>query len=319
MPGGIFHERGRDEMTLRHLEIFLALARTPRMREVGERHFISQAAVSSALRDFEAELGVPLFDRVGRGILLNDKGRLLAERLAPLYTQLNNALGLARSDALAGRLCIGASTTLADFVLPQILYDFKMRHSDVEIECESGNTADIVRHVESGKLDVGFVEGEVLQLSVTVTPLGRETLVVVSSDSSLACSGPHSVAGLMDRHWLLREPGSGTRETFLRQLSPRGLRPEVFFEFGHNDPIKLLLRNPDTLSCLSPRVVERELRAGELFVVPVADAVFVRSFYRVEHKSRAFSRLRQTLCEAVRKALRSGPQEDEGPLSEQGI
>ena len=169
-------------MTLRYLEIFLALARTPNMRDAAAKLFISQAAVSSALRDFEAELGVSLFDRMGRGIRLNDKGRLLEERLAPLYNQLKNVLALVASDELAGKIRIGASTTLSDFVLPQVLYNFKMRHHQVEIECESGNTADIVRHVEHGLLDVGFVEGDVHNLAVEITPLAKESLVIVTAD-----------------------------------------------------------------------------------------------------------------------------------------
>lgn len=176
-------------MTLRYLEIFLALARTPNMRDAAAKLFISQAAVSSALRDFEAELGVSLFDRMGRGIRLNDKGRLLEERLAPLYNQLKNVLALVASDELAGKIRIGASTTLSDFVLPQVLYNFKMRHHQVEIECESGNTADIVRHVEHGLLDVGFVEGDVHNLAVEITPLAKESLVIVTADKALAEPG----------------------------------------------------------------------------------------------------------------------------------
>lgn len=291
-------------MTLRYLEIFLALARTPNMRDAAAKLFISQAAVSSALRDFEAELGVTLFDRIGRGIRLNDKGRLLEERLAPLYNQLKNVLSLVASDSLAGKVRIGASTTLSDFVLPQVLYNFRMQHEQVEIECEAGNTADIVRHVENGLLDVGFVEGEVHNLAVEVTPLADESLVIVTSDAALAQAGPHTIEALLDRHWLLREPGSGTRETFLRKITPRGLRPQIFLEFEHNDPIKLLLRNPGTLSCLSPRVVQRELEAGELFTVAVSDVGFDRTFYRVEHKDRPFSILRDTLSKAVQSCLR---------------
>mgnify|MGYP002095373853 CR=1 FL=1 len=194
-------------MTLRYLEIFLALARTPNMRDAAAKLFISQAAVSSALRDFEAELGVSLFDRMGRGIRLNDKGRLLEERLAPLYNQLKNVLALVASDELAGKIRIGASTTLSDFVLPQVLYNFKMRHHQVEIECESGNTADIVRHVEHGLLDVGFVEGDVHNLAVEITPLAKESLVIVTADKALAEAGPYPIEALLDRHWLLRERG----------------------------------------------------------------------------------------------------------------
>ena len=89
-----------------------------------------------------------------------------------------------------GKIRIGASTTLSDFVLPQVLYNFKMRHHQVEIECESGNTADIVRHVEHGLLDVGFVEGDVHNLAVEITPLAKESLVIVTADKALAEAGP---------------------------------------------------------------------------------------------------------------------------------
>ena len=101
-------------MTLRYLEIFLALARTPNMRDAAAKLFISQAAVSSALRDFEAELGVSLFDRMGRGIRLNDKGRLLEERLAPLYNQLKNVLALVASDELAGLRAAASAVQFQD-------------------------------------------------------------------------------------------------------------------------------------------------------------------------------------------------------------
>ncbi|MFQ8735035.1 MAG: LysR substrate-binding domain-containing protein [Bilophila wadsworthia] len=127
---------------------------------------------------------------MGRGIRLNDKGRLLEERLAPLYNQLKNVLALVASDELAGKIRIGASTTLSDFVLPQVLYNFKMRHHQVEIECESENTADIVRHVEHGLLDVGFVEGDVHNLAVEITP--RQGIPCGSS--------------LRTRHWPRPEP-----------------------------------------------------------------------------------------------------------------
>ena len=212
-------------------------------------------------------------------------------------------LALVASDELAGKIRIGASTTLSDFVLPQVLYNFKMRHHQVEIECESGNTADIVRHVEHGLLDVGFVEGDVHNLAVEITPLVKESLVIVTADKALAEAGPYPIEALLDRHWLLREPGSGTRETFLRQLTPRGLRPQILLEFEHNDSIKQVLHNPGMLSCLSPRIVQREVRAGELFIVGVSNAQFDRTIYRVEHKALPFSSLREALSKEVESCL----------------
>ena len=245
-------------MTLRYLEIFLALARTPNMRDAAAKLFISQAAVSSALRDFEAELGVSLFDRMGRGIRLNDKGRLLEERLAPLYNQLKNVLALVASDELAGKIRIGASTTLSDFVLPQVLYNFKMRHHQVEIECESGNTADIVRHVEHGLLDVGFVEGDVHNLAVEITPLAKESLVIVTADKALAEAGPYPIEALLDRHWLLREPGSGNVSAPAyparpAPADPSGIRAQRLHQAGSPQSGYALLPLPAHRAAGSPR------------------------------------------------------------------
>ncbi len=289
-------------MTLRYIKVFLALARTPNMREVAHRMFVSQAAVSSALRDFEAEIGVEVFDRVGRGIRLNEKGRLLEKRLAPLYHQLDNVLALLSSEELLGKLYVGASVTLANWVIPQILYDMKMRYPNVELDCLSGNTCEIVQHVEEGQLDMGFVEGDVNSMVLRIVPLGREELVVVTADAELARE-PRSVEELMDHFWLLRETGSGTRETLLRHLTPLGLRPKHFLELSHTDAIKRVLKNPGTLSCLSARVIRRELEDRELFTVNVKNVRFDRMFYCIERQDCSPTPLREALFSELKSRL----------------
>ncbi len=291
-------------MTLRYMEVFLALARTPHMRDVAHELFVSQAAVSSALRDFEAEIGITLFDRVGRGIRLNEKGRLLESRLAPLYHQLSSVLTLISSEELAGKLYVGASWTLASWILPQVLYDMKIRYPHVELDCQSDNTSEIVRRVEHGQLDMGFVEGDVQAAQLVITPIGHEDLVVVTADKKLAAN-PHKMEELMDKFWLLREVGSGTRETFLRNLTPLGLRPAQFLELAHSDAIKHVLQNPDTLSCLSLRTIEKEVEEGILFVVPISDMNFNRSFYCIERKECISTPLRKTLFMEIKNRLES--------------
>ena len=290
-------------MTLRHIKVFLALARNPNMREVAELLCVSQAAVSSALRGFEDELGSRLFVRVGRGLVLNEKGKLLEKRLAPIYAELKGVLDLTAYATLAGSLKIGASTTLADFVLPVILYDFHSSHPNVRIGCESGNTHDILHGVEDGVLDVGFVEGQVQSLVLNVRALAEETLLVVSGDRESAAGPPVSIHELMRRRWLLREQGSGAREAFLAAITPLGLRPTDFLEFNHYDPIKILLHKPGTLACVSRHIVRRELEAGELWEVPLADIRFTRTFYRVEHKDRQASPLVEVLSDRIQAYL----------------
>lgn len=290
-------------MTLRSLEIFLALARTPNMREVASRLFISQAGVSSSLRELESELGVPLFDRVGRGIRLNEKGRLLFRHLSPLYRQLNDSLALVVSDEMVGDLRLGASTTLADYVLPQILYDFKQKHRLVNVSFYSASTKEIVQRVEDGTLDMGFVEGDVHSLKTQVMPLSKDRLVVVTSDRDFAEAGPYPIARLISGKWLIRQEGSGTRETFLANLMRMGLSPKIFLEFSNNDAIKSVLRNKGTLACISPLVISSELRREELFVVPVSDVEFSRTFMRVLHRDRTPIQLLQHVSDAVRSRL----------------
>lgn len=290
-------------MTFRYIEVFLALARTPNMREVASRLYISQAAVSSSLRGLESELGIQLFDRVGRGMRLNEKGRLLAAQLAPLYLQLSDSLSLAVSNEMSGNLRLGASTTLADFVLPQMLYDFKMKHRLVYMSFKSASTKDIVLGVEDGSLDLGFVEGEAQSLKLQSTPLRQERLVVVTSDWKFAQDGPYTLAQLMDAKWLLRQEGSGTRETFLSHAQRMGLMPNIFLEFSDNDAIKSVLRNRGTLACISPLVVATEIRRREFFIVTVQDADFSRTFLRIMHRDKPLSPLLQRFCQTVADGL----------------
>jgi len=290
-------------MTLRNIEIFLALARTPNMREVAARLFLSQAGVSSSLREMESELGLSVFDRVGRGIRLNEKGRLLASYLAPLYRQLNDCLEVVMSDEMVGDIHLGASTTLADYVLPQILCDFKKQHDRVNISFESASTREIVQRIESGLLDMGFVEGEVTTPKVRTTTLHEDHLVVVTSDKQLADAGPYRIDQLMQANWLLRQEGSGTRATFLHQVMQKGRAPNIFMEFSNNDAIKIVLRNKGTLACFSPLVAETELRLGELFIVPISDTFFLRTFKQVLHRDRPLSPLLQCVTQAVSDKL----------------
>ncbi len=212
-------------------------------------------------------------------------------------------LAVVSSSELAGDLKIGASTTLADYILPQIVYDLNKRHKDVRIQCEARNTAEIIQNVLDNVYDIGFVEGEVQNLKIKLTPLIDEQLVVLTADEAFANAMEYPIASLMDKEWLLREKGSGTREVFLNKINVFGLRPKKYMQFNHNKPITSLLSNKDTLACLSPYVVARELKAKELFIVRIKDIEFIRTLYQVERKDKVSSPLTQLFIEETRRKM----------------
>ncbi len=294
-----------DIVTIRQFEIFLALAKTPNMRAVASQFFLSQAAVSSSLNAFETEIGSPLFYRVNNKLILNEKGRLLQSKLIPLLNEIKNLVATISHEDIAGKMNIGASTTLADFIIPQVLFDFNKKYQNVSIRCESENTAEVVHKVELGEYDLGFVEGEVHNINLSVNPLISEKLLIVTANEEFAKLGPYSISELMEMDWLLREKGSAARETFLDKLEKQGLKPKNFMEFNHYRPMKTLLKNPNTLACLSGIVVADQLHNKNLFAVEVTDVEFTRTYYKVEHKNKVQSVLIGLVSSAIEEHLQN--------------
>ncbi len=290
-------------MTIKQFELFLALARTPNMRKIAVDFYMTQAAVSSSLHSFEEEIGFLVFDRVNNRLLLNEKGKILQQKLLPIVAQLKETFTYLSNDIYSGELHIGASTTLADFIIPQILYDFNTSHTNSRIYCEADNTAEIVAGVENGKYDIGFVEGDVHSLGVKIQPLVEDTLIIVTSDKDFADAQSYGIDSLMDKNWLLREKGSAARELFINTLSELGLRPNNYMTFNHYRPIKTLLENPNTLACLSSYVVRAELEEGSVYQVSVPEIEFKRTFYKVEHKDREASPLVELFVKELMKFL----------------
>ncbi len=291
-------------MKLRYVEVFLALAQTPNMRDVAHALFVSQAAISSTLRDFEEEIGVHLFDRVGRSIHLNENGRILRKRLEPIYQQLTNAFSSLSTEGLMGKLSFGSSFTLSNWAVPQVIYTMKKHFPHVELDCHAQSTAEILRKVENGHWDMGFVEGEVNTADLKVSYMGSENLVIVSADKNLAGKAQH-IENLMQRMWILHERGTSTstREILLRNLAPLGLHPEQYLEMPHTNAIKRVLQNPDTLACLSSHTVELELRHNALYVVPIIGMQFIQHFYCVERINSTLTPLRKMLMEEIKSII----------------
>jgi DNA-binding transcriptional LysR family regulator len=286
-------------MNLKQLEIFLALTRTPNVSRVADECCLTQSAVSVALKGLEEELNVRLFDRVNRRLVLSAYGRLFADQLEPTMSRLHETLRIFEGDTLSGRLLIGASYTFGDYILPEVLFDFREEYPEAQIEVRYINTRDVIEELERCDIDMGFIEGDCDSEQLNCVRLCDDELFVVTRDREFAAQGPYTMEDLLQNKWIMREPGSGTRTTFEHHLGELTRKLNIFLELNHSTSIARVLNRPGTLACMSPFTILKELEEEDLFPVPVQDHHFLRTFCCVTHSKRHETRLMKRFRHAV--------------------
>jgi DNA-binding transcriptional LysR family regulator len=160
-------------LTLRQLEIFLELARNPHLGKVAEYIGLTQSAVSMAIKSLEEVLDKKLFDRINKKLILNEYGRMFFKKVEPLVNQLSETENLFRNDHYFGELKLGVSSSIANYLIPQIIWGFKEKYKSVTINMATGNTQEVVGLIENGQVDMGFVEGEFNSVDVIKEVLGE--------------------------------------------------------------------------------------------------------------------------------------------------
>lgn len=290
-------------ITVRQLELFISLMRSQHIGKVAEEHFITQSAVSMAIKALEDGVGEQLFDRISNRLIPNESGRLLLTRIRPAMEQLQEVETMFRQDRMAGVLTVAASSTIADYIMPQVLFDFRSLYPEVQVEMLSRNSAEVIAGIESGSVALGFIEGDYECRVADFRELCTDELVVVSADKEFASAREYTLEELMDKKWVLRESGSGTRQTMWDYLGPAKKHLNLFLELEHLESIKTVLKNPDTLSCMSPFCFQRELANGELFPVQVDGVRFQRRFFSVMHRQKYRSTLLKAFVHHVRQHL----------------
>ncbi|MBU2649025.1 LysR family transcriptional regulator [bacterium] len=278
-------------MTIKQLELFIALAETPHLGKVSQEKHLSQSAISTAIKNLEEILETKLFDRSNKKIILNEDGRLFLRRVEPLVTQLQWCENIFRDAHLHGSLNIGVSSTIAKSILPRMLYRFIELHEGVTFRTETGNTQTVVNLIEKGGVDIGFIEGEYHCVDIQKEVFGTDELYIVTGDKKLADKKAYRMEELLQKRWILREKGSGTREVFLRHLGAHTQNLNVFMQIDNTGGVKSVLRNSDTLACMSRYHVKFELEHGSLYRVRVKDMSFTRPFYLIWHRNKYISSL----------------------------
>jgi DNA-binding transcriptional LysR family regulator len=286
-------------ITLRQLAIFTAVADAGSTASAAQRIALSQSATSAALNELEAVLGARLFDRVGTRLVLNDTGRGL---LPQARAVLDGAAGIEREFGLGGAgeggapslLRIGASTTIGNYLLPTLIAAWRRARPDAHVDVEIANTGAVAAAVARMEVDIGLIEGPCHEPDVVAQAWREEELVIVCAPSHPLLRGDPSrrlnVAALRQAEWLLREPGSGTREAVEQALQPHLHGLQEGLHFGGTEAIKQAAVEGLGFTCLSLFAVQDLVALGRLVRVHSTLPRLARRFWLIHHRRKQFSR-----------------------------
>ena len=274
-------------ITLRQLEVFAEVLKSGSTTQASVMLALSQSAVSAALTDLEGQLGVQLFDRVGKRLVVNEHGRLLYPRALALLEQTTEIEQLFRKDN--GAIRVYASSTIGNYILPAMIARYRQDFPDLPLELSVGNSQDVINAVLDFRVDIGLIEGPCHSTEIISEPWLEDELVVFAAPSSPLTKGPVTLKQLAASPWILRERGSGTRELVDYLLLSHLPRFQMAMELGNSEAIKHAVRHGLGISCLSRRVIAEQLQAGTLSEVTVPLPRLVRTLWRVHHRQKHIS------------------------------
>ena len=307
-------------MADRRLQVFHAVAKHLSFTKAAEALFMTQPAVTFQIRQLEEHFNTRLFDRAHGRISLTAAGVMAldyAERILALSAELDTRLK-ELSGHVAGPLLIGASTTIAEFLLPQILGEFKSRYPAVVPRLFVANSEAVQDRTAERSLDLGFIEGDShLPSLVSDVCCDDELKVVCAPSHPLAKQKSATPRSLTEHAYISREPGSGTREVIDHYLQKAGLATDslrVVMEAGSPEAVKGFVATGLGFAIMSRATVAKEIRLGELVQISLSPRL-KRHFSVVYPKERFHSRLVNGFVEFAKERL-TAMQAADGPAVE---
>jgi DNA-binding transcriptional LysR family regulator len=295
-------------MADRRLQVFHAVAKHLSFTKAAEALFMTQPAVTFQIRQLEEHFNTRLFDRAHGRIALTPAGQLAldyAERILGLSTELDTRLK-EMSGQVAGPLLIGASTTIAEFLLPQVLGEFKARYPAVVPRLFVANSEAVQGRIVERSLDLGFIEGEShLPSLITDVCCDDELQVVCAPSHPLAKLKSIAPKALMEHAYVSREPGSGTREVVDSYLQKAGVAPDalqVVMELGSPEALKGLVATGLGFTIMSRAIAALEVKLGRLVQVPLSPRL-TRHLSVVYPKERFHSRVVNSFVQFAKERL----------------
>lgn len=314
------------KITLKQLSVFISIYQNGSTSAASEQLHLSQSAVSSALTELEDRLKMPLFERIGRRLHKNNNADAI-------YIQAQAILGQCLTleqyhKYQAGRIYIGASTTIGNYVLPPLIQQMYGDRPDAKVEFFIGNTRDVVSEVEQLKVDIGLVEGRPRPTDsklIEQRTWRKDRLVVFAKKDSKWLAGIEPKASEEQRQYqskpldqnklkanyqlttqqlakiplLVREAGSGTRQVIDEQLLQYMPQAEEVLAIQQSEAIKNMVKADIGFGCLSQHVIELDLQQGRVIAIDIKDIDLQRVWWMIWHKQRHKSDIWRNFVEGL--------------------
>lgn len=290
-------------MSDRRLKVFHTVARLLSFTKAAEALHMTQPAVTFQVRQLEEYFNTRLFDRTHNKVNLTPAGEKVsdfAERIFDLYAEMENSVRDLTGE-ISGALTIGASTTIAEYMLPSLLGEFKIRYPDINLRLKVANSEGVVSMVEHNVIDLGVVEAPVSNKNLIVEVCHEDQLVVVAApDHDLVTRGGKvHPSDVKSYPFVCREEGSGTREVITQYLADEGVREsEMNFalELGSPEALKGAVEAGMGISILSRSTIDKELKLNTLAELQL-DPPLSRPFSFVRQRQKFRVRVMEELLE----------------------
>jgi DNA-binding transcriptional LysR family regulator len=291
-------------MDVRNLEVFLSVAKHLNFTRAGEEVNLTQPSVSVRIRQLEGEVGLKLFEQLGKKVALTEAGLSLIPHARRVIAAIEDARqciqelqGLER-----GSLRIGASTTPGMYLIPKVVAVFKRHHPNIQIHLRIKDTEQVEAGVLNNEFDFGFVGGHLVDHEVSALPwLTDELVLIVPPDHELARQKAVKAHHLKHQKFVFREVGSATRATIVKHLQKCGLTAEPVMEMENPESVKKAVQSGLGIAFISRFAVETELKAKSLVAVRVSDLDIRRELKIVYRKDKHLSRAAQTFIDMAQK------------------
>ncbi len=279
------------KMADRRLQVFYTVAKLLSFTKAAETLHMTQPAVTFQVRQLEEHFNTRLFDRTHNRVTLTEAGRKsyeYAEDIFELYAEMENSVKEITGD-VSGALTLGASTTIAEYMLPSLLSGFTKKFPDIQLRLKVSNTEGIVSMIENSMIDLGIVEGPVTNKNLIVEMCRVDNLVViVPPEHELTSRDSISMDELMHYPFISREEGSGTRDVIMDSMTKMGLDKNnlnICLELGSPESIKGAVEAGMGVAIVSSATIEKELKLNVLSKLDL-DPALERSFSFVRQRQK---------------------------------